>query len=861
MIRLSKVLGLVPIFFIATVYVDECNSQVDFEGDIRPFLSKHCVECHGPNAQEADLRIDTLDPIFDDRYSAEVWSEVLDRLNRGDMPPEEKPRPDSEQQEVVTDWITSRLQLAIERQQQNGGQVVLRRLNRSQYNNTIRDLVGLDYSPADAFPEDPSGFGFDNVGTALNLSPAHIEQYLDTARQIVRRASLGGVKPAAFKWRFQADVPAMLGKENRLSKPNRRGRMLQYAIVYARDMPARDGFAVVRMKRRHDVGVREFKVHRPGRYVIRIRAAAYVPTRADVESAAMKLHDNMQETKLREVESEERKAAMKRYWDVTWRERLRQHYATDPMYDYGPPRMRTVVNKTIPVSSVDVTVGIGDAKIFEFPVYLDTTKCEVQITNDYNIPETPYSQRFLYVDEFPRPELLIDWFEVEGPLDEEWPPKSRKMILRTFAEDDPIRARKVLATFMKRAYRRPLRRGEVNQMLRLFEASYRESEDFESALEVPLVAILSSPHFLHLVEEQPSPDSDGRLGNYELANRLSYWLWNTMPDQTLFQLAQQGELRNEEVLLGQIDRMLSDPRSEDFVRSFTTQWLQIRDLSSVSPDERKFTRFDDHLLWSLTEESVSFFRELLDHDLPVSNFLQSDFAMLNQRLARHYALPVIEGDHLRRVALPEGARRGPLLSQASVHMATSNGTRTSPVKRGAWILENVLGTPPPPPPPNAGDIKPGVPGINKATVRERLEAHRKNAACAPCHNKIDPLGFALENYDAIGRWRDHEGFGYNGQVLKDDPAIDSHGKLPDGSTFEDVNGLQQILMAKKQMFYVCLVKKMMIYALGRGLEITDRPTIEGIVERMPNHGSTLRGIIKDIALSNAFLKKPIGKRP
>ena len=173
----------------------------------------------------------------------------------------------------------------------------------------------------------------------------------------------------------------------------------------------------------------------------------------------------------------------------------------------------------------------------------------------------------------------------------------------------------------------------------------------------------------------------------------------------------------------------------------------------------------------------------------------------------------------------------------------------------------MLGTPPPPPPPNAGDIKPGVPGINKATVRERLEAHRKNAACAPCHNKIDPLGFALENYDAIGRWRDHEGFGYNGQVLKDDPAIDSHGKLPDGSTFEDVNGLQQILMAKKQMFYVCLVKKMMIYALGRGLEITDRPTIEGIVDRMPNHGSTLRGIIKDIALSNAFLKKPIGKRP
>ncbi len=855
MIRLSKVVGLVPILFIAVVLVDECKSQVGFESDVRPFLTEYCVECHGPNAQEADLRIDTLDPTFDDRYSAEIWSEVLDRLNGGDMPPEEKPRPDSSQQEVVTDWITASLQIAIEKQQQNGGQVVLRRLNRNQYNNTIRDLIGLDYKPADAFPEDPSGFGFDNVGTALNLSPSHIEQYLQTAREIVRRAKLNGVKPATFKWRFEADVPARLGKEHRLSKPNRRGRMLQYAIVYARDMPARDGFAVVRMKRRHDVGVRSFRVHRPGRYLIRIRAAAYVPTRADVESAAMKLHDNLHQTQLRKVESEERKTAMQRYWDITYREQLRQHYATDPMYDYGPPRMRTVVNKTIPVSSVDVTVGIGDAKVFEFPAYLDKTLCEIQITNDYNIPEMPYSRRFLYVDEFPRPELLIDWFEVEGPLDEEWPPKGRKEILRSFAEDDPIRARKVLATFMKRAYRRPLRRGEVNQMLRLFEASYRESKDFESALEIPLVAILSSPHFLHLVEEQPSAGSDGRVGEYELANRLSYWLWNTMPDQALFQLAQQGELSNEDVLLGQIDRMLSDPKSDAFVRSFTTQWLQIRDLSSVSPDERKFTRFDDHLLWSLAEESVSFFHELLDHDLPVSNFLQSDFAMLNQRLARHYSLPVVEGDQLRRVALPAGARRGPLLTQASVHMATSNGTRTSPVKRGAWILENVLGTPPPPPPPNAGDIKPGVPGINKATVRERLEAHRKNAACAPCHNKIDPLGFALENFRGDGSWATQEANGWQGWIDANDPPIDASAKMPNGTELNGIEDLQNVLLEQEHKFLRCLAEKLATYALGRGMEYSDREWLDSLVANMQSSGKTLRGLIKDIVASDQFNTK------
>ncbi|MFC1758461.1 DUF1587 domain-containing protein, partial [Planctomycetota bacterium] len=371
----SFVVGASIVVAVLSGYV---RAEVDFADDIKPFLTQHCVECHGPETQEADLRVDTIDFGFSDRYSAAVWSEVLDRLNRGDMPPENKPRPNVHQLEEVTDSITANLKIAIERQQQSGGHVVLRRLNRSQYNNTIRDLVGLDFQPARSFPEDPSGFGFDNVGSALNLSPSHIEQYLEAAREIVRRANLDGVKPEPFKWRFEADTPARSGKEIRLNKPNHRGRMLQYAIVYARDMPARGEFAVVRMKRRRDVGVRSFRVHRPGRYLVRIRAAAYVPTRSDVEAAAMELHDKQFAMQVQKEESEDRKHAIQRYWEVTHREHLRRHYATDPMYDYGPPRMRTVVNKTIPLPAVDVTVGIRDPKVFEFPVYLDSTKCEIQ---------------------------------------------------------------------------------------------------------------------------------------------------------------------------------------------------------------------------------------------------------------------------------------------------------------------------------------------------------------------------------------------------------------------------------------------------------------------------------------------------
>ena len=846
--------------FAASLLVATSVAENEFERDVKPFLAKHCVECHGAETQEADLRLDTIESDFESRYSAEKWSEVLDRLNLGDMPPEEEPRPDVKGQQLVTDWITGELRSAIERQQRNGGHVVLRRLNRGQYNNTIRDLIGVDFQAADSFPEDPSGFGFDNVGTALNLSPLHIEKYIATAREIIHRANLGGVQPEPFKWHFEADVPARNGKENRLTKPNRRGRPLQYAVVYARDMPARGEFAVVRMKRRHDVGVRKFWVHRPGRYIVRIRAAAFVPTRSAVESSAMTLHEELHKSRLPETDQVQRKRS-REYWENTRRDQLRQHFTSDSMYDYGPPRMRTTVNAIIPLPAVDVTSTIDNPTVFEFPVYLDSTKCEIKISNDYNVPETPENRKIVYEPGFSRPELLIDWFEVEGPIDEEWPPNSRQQILRSFPKNDPKRARKVLATFMKRAYRRPVLSWEVNQMVRLFRNSFRETNSFEASLEVPLVAILSSPHFLHLVEEPPAPDSDRRVGNYELANRLSFWLWNTMPDETSFHLAKEGQLHNQDVMLKQIDRMLADSKSDQFVDSFTTQWLQIRDLSSVSPDKRRYTRFDEHLLTSFTSESVSFFRELLDQDLPISNFLRSDFVMLNQRLARHYAMPKIEGDNFRRVNLSSGARRGPLLSQASIHMATSNGTRTSPVKRGTWILTNVLGTPPPSPPPNTGDIKPGVPGINKATVRDRLDAHRANTACATCHDKIDPLGFALENYNAIGRWRDREGFGINGSVLKNDPPIDSHGRLPDGRSFENVSELQQILVEKQQMFYKCLVEKMMIYALGRGLDITDRPTIESIVARLPDHGLSLRGMIKDIATSDAFLKKTIGGQP
>ncbi|MCA9213273.1 MAG: DUF1592 domain-containing protein [Planctomycetales bacterium] len=837
------------------------DDSVHLAPGVKTFLARHCVSCHGPETQEAEMRVDSLGDEFDDRSIAERWTEVLDRLNRGDMPPENEPRPDKRQQARVVDWISQQLQSAIERKHRNGGHAILRRLNRDQYNNTIRDLVGVDFAPADSFPEDPSGFGFNNVGSALNLSPLHIEKYLDAAREIVARANLYDVQPVPFQWHFEPDTAARTNRHQRLTKPDRRGREIEYAIVYARDMLARGDFAVIREKRRRHVGVRNFFVHRPGRYVIRVRAASYVPKRAEVQQAAVQLFEEHYQQLIAEADDDDLRRRRKEYWENTKRQQVSEYFGEDSAYNYGPPRMQITINRTLSLPAVDVDVPKDQPKVFEFPVYLEDNECNINIANDYNIPEYASYRTTLFDPRFPRPELLIDWFEIEGPIDEQWPPKSRKMVLRSFKPDDPDRARKIIATFIHRAYRRPPKVQEVNRMMALYEKARAESDSLEEALEVPLVAILSSPRFLYLAEEAPAHGERAQVTDYELASRLSYWLWNTMPDDALFRLAKNRELGKREVLLKQVDRMLADKRSDEFVKSFVTQWLRIGDLNSVLPDKRKYLRFDEHLLTSMTDESVAYFRELLDNDLPIQNFVRSEFAVVNERLARHYELSGIEGDHFRRVDLGPNSGRGPIMMHASVHMATSNGTRTSPVKRGEWILESVLGTPSPPPPPNAGDIKPGVPGIDKATVRERLDAHRQNPACASCHDKIDPLGFALENYDAIGRWRTHEGFGYNGQVLKGDPAVDTHGQLPDGSSFQNIQQLQEILLRKQELFNTCLVKKMMIYALGRGLDISDRPTILNIVEDLPKHGSTLRGIIKQIATSEQFLTKTIGAQP
>ena len=330
-----------------------------------------------------------------------------------------------------------------------------------------------------------------------------------------------------------------------------------------------------------------------------------------------------------------------------------------------------------------------------------------------------------------------------------------------------------------------------------------------------------------------------------------------MPDETLFELARRGELSSEATLRKQVDRMLRDPRSRRFVRNFTGQWFALRDVGTVVPDQSLYPHHDDHLQKSIVGETEAFFGYLLDKDLSALNLLDSDFALLNGRMARFYGIPGVIGDDFRPVPVRPEHHRGGLLTHASMLTLTSNGTRTSPVIRGVWLLENVLGTPPPPPPPDAGDIQPKVPGINKATVRVRLEHHRKIPQCAACHAKIDPLGFALENFNAVGQWRDQEGFGYKGRVSDADPEVDASGELPDGRRFTDFEEFKTILLSEPytEQFCRCLTEKLMTYAIGRGVGFTDRPIIDELSRSMPANDYSLRDLIVGIVLSEPFLTK------
>jgi hypothetical protein len=746
-LRLLPLVGLLPVVCLAA------NSS--FDKTVEPFLKSNCVLCHNAKMKVGGLALDGYADSKNPLQDRDLWEKVVQKLRTGQMPPKGLPVPPAEDVKEVTGWFDAQFARLDGEMKPDPGRVTARRLNRAEYNNTIRDLLGVDFKPAADFPADDAGYGFDNIGDVLSLSPVLMEKYLAAAEKIARKAIV-------------ADPP-----------PKPTHERIEHAPVAAEEQPARD------LMVRH-----EFPVE--GDYVIR----GLMSGRRDAELITFSVDG-------KEV-------------------------------------------KTYAIPTEDETPRVGEVRLH---LAAGDHELKAALLHDDSRPDAlPDPDEDKAKDKKPNRSPFVDRIEINGPYNPHARPltESHKRIFlcgHQPGEHRPECARRIVAALARRAYRRPVTDKEVNALIRFVAMAQQHGDSFEQGMRVALEAILVSPHFLFRIESDRDPNNAAashRLDDYELASRLSYFLWSSMPDDELFRLAGEHKLRSPEVLDAQARRMLLDPKAVALVDNFAGQWLELRNLDSVKPDPDRFPNFDEDLRKSMKEETRLFFEAVIHEDRSILDFIDGRFTFLNERLAKHYGIPGITGPQFRRVELTGDERSG-ILTQASVLTVSSYPTRTSPVLRGKWVLENFLNDPPPPPPP-------GVPNLNEseigtsASLRQQLEQHRANPACATCHTRMDPLGFGLENYDAIGHWRKEDG----------KFPVDSAGVLPGGKSFHGPLELKQILKTDRDAFARCVTEKMLTYALGRGLERYDKPAVNLICSRLAASDYRFSRMILEIVESMPF---------
>ena len=733
----------------------------------RNVLDRYCVACHNARLLTAGLNLESLDPglIGDD---AHTWENVLRKLRTRLMPPSPRPRPDSDTYTSLVSYLEEALDHAAATRP-NPGRPAVHRLNRAEYTNAIRDLLALEVDGRALLPPDESGYGFDNVGDVLSVSPGLLERYLLAAAKISRQA-VGDetLRPTTSSYR----TSPLLAQDGRVSD----------------DLPfgSRGGLAV-----RH---------HFPldGEYVVRVslRGRARAPHQLEVRMDRGRV----------------------KLFDLAARE---------------PLEVRLSVGAGKRLLGVSFVGGVGES----LPV-------------DGRPPPPPITSfAFTLYPNAPS----IDTVSVVGPFNGRVPAdtESRRALFVCYPEvkqAEAACARRILTSLARRAYRRPVNQQDVDPLFATYEAGRREGGGFEDGIRWGVEAILVSPKFLFRIEEEPSDVANHkpyRISDLDLASRLSFFLWSSIPDDELLEVATTGELGNQAVLESQVKRMLADSRSAALTGNFAGQWLYLRNLRTVAPDATQFPEFDDNLREAFRRETELFFEDQLLEDRSVLDMLRADYTFVNERLARHYGIPNIYGNHFRRVTYGNGRRRG-VLGHGSILTVTSYPHRTSPVLRGKWLLENFLGAPPPPPPPDVPGLAEVSNGEQPDTMRERMAQHRENPVCASCHAKIDPLGFALENFDAVGRWRVADG--------ADEARIDASGVLPDGAVFDGPAEFRNALLQPPwdREFVTAVTEKLLIYAVGRGMEYYDRPAIRRIVTQAEPEDYRWSDLILGVVQSSAF---------
>lgn len=727
-----------------------------FSSDVAPIIDKYCVTCHSGDAAPGGVRLTKGMSGTTALKNPALWNKIAKNVSDKHMPPAGSPAPKDTQRSALVKWVDT--SFTVNCNVADPGKVTLRRLNREEYNNSVRDLLNVSIRPADDFPNDDVGYGFDNIGDVLSMSPLLMEKYLSASEKIVKDA---------------IRIP-------KISTQTVTGDTMAYSATGIT--------AVENALEFYSSGTASavFKVKRPGWYRIQAKAAE---DHAGPDNAKLELKMG--------------------------RDLLTTFSVTDRR-----PNPGSYVFPTKLVAG-DITLSLTYINDY-FVAASGATKAQDRNAYVYNL-------------------------ELVGPIEDN-PIRTefqRKLIPSIPAKEvQDVEARKGLEWFASRAYRRPVLKEELDRLMVIFQMGMRTGDGYEKAMQLCCQAVLCNPNFLFRVELDAVAQPTRTLNPYELASRLSYFLWCSLPDETLYAAAKSGDLSKPEVLKDQVARMLKDPKAEAVVENFAMQWLQLRKIYNFQPDKKQFPEYNEALMTAMVDESKLTFANVMAEDRSILEFIDSKTTYVNDILAKHYGMAGVTGSEMRKVST-EGTGRGGVLTQAAVLAITSNPSRTSPTKRGKWILEQILGSPPPPPPPGVGDLAESSKVDSSLSLRQKMEVHRKNPACATCHTKMDALGFGFENYDAVGHWRTKDG-----TLLIDSTAV-----LPDGKKFSGPAQLKAVLMGNKREFTTSFVEKLMTFALGRGVDAADKCFVDEVVKKAEASGYKFSSIVQGIAASDPFRKR------
>jgi len=800
-----------------------------FVKPFKAFAEEHCITCHGPDSQKGGLRLDTLSTDLTDERTATAWINVHDKIRTGEMPPKKRERPTAAELASLKP-LEEDLYKASRDRQKSQGRVEVRRLNGTEYENTLRDLLGTRISVKEMLPEDNSAAGFDNVSSVLDISATHQLLYQEAAEKAVL-STIPVHPPIPFS-------DTRTGKEMSEKGSNFRQTLGRSCRV--------DGDSLLFYSKLPRYGLcSSASVPAAGRYKATISIAALGVANKSVPAAFAIIGQGREDAVLQE------------------------------MRDIAPGKSQQIV--------VEVDLKRGQAFVVNLMIHWDIRAFKKAL------------------EEHTGPGLRVDWIRIEA-ITEPFPPLADQKLFagvplkaRSVAkaesegkpapkisptrpeqqwQNDPLvpasaepkkDAERLIRSFLPRAFRRPVSDDLAKQFVARVHARLDNGYTFADAMLYGYKAILTSPHFLLLLDQPAGKTVSVQLDDYALASRLAYFLWSMPPDAELLAVAAKGELSKPDVIRAQTERLLKSPKAKSFTDNFTGQWLDLRKIDSTIPDPQLCGEFDGTLLYAMPRETTHFFDEVLANDRSLLEFIDSDWTMLNERLARHYGIPGVEGNHFRKVMLPANSHRGGVITQAAVLKVTADGTRTSPVLRGKWVLEKIIGRPPSPPPPDVPAIEPDIRGAT--TIRQQLDKHRNIAACASCHVHIDPPGFALENFDPIGTWREFYRAtartkagvvslpGYTGRAFFRGPDVELGGETPEGIKFTTIEDYKKLLLSNKDQLSRSLTEKVMIYATGADIEFADREVVEQIVEKLKKNNYGFRTLVHEVVQSRVFREK------